>query len=182
MMSASRARRASILAPSGLVRSIATNCLLRETTFHHSPTPPLTAPSRRTSSPRGGSILITSAPRSPRFAPIIGPAKIVPKSSTRKLVSGPARGVMFSFPCAGRAAASFLFIPARFGNRIAAADAAERKAFSDIAGALIQVAVDRAEFTRAVEPRDGRAVRADDLAPLVAPRPALRVDHRPVSY
>src|SRR3954469_12874897 len=61
---------------------------------------------------------------------------------------------------------------------ISSRDPAERQALTDIAGALIQIAVDRAEFTRTVEPRNRRTVRPHDLRLLIAPRAALRVEHR----
>ena len=69
-------------------------------------------------------------------------------------------------------------LPGCLGRRVPPGDPAEGQAFADIAGALIEVAVDRAQFSGAVEPRDRRAVGAHDLALLVASRAALRVEHR----
>src|SRR6202040_2214104 len=60
----------------------------------------------------------------------------------------------------------------------AARNAAEREAFAGISGALVEIAIDRAQFAGTVEPGDGRAVGAHDLALLVASRAALGVEHR----
>ena len=55
--------------------------------------------------------------------------------------------------------------PRRLSRRIAPGDAAECQAFADISGALVEIAVDRAQLPGAVEPRDRRAVRAARSAP-----------------
>src|SRR5271165_5495234 len=73
---------------------------------------------------------------------------------------------------------ALLLIPRRFGGGVAAGDAAEGEAFADIAGALIQVTVDRPEFAGAVEPRDWGAVGPHDLGSFIAARAALGVEHR----
>jgi hypothetical protein len=58
---------------------------------------------------------------------------------------------------------------------VASRDAAERRAFP---GALVRVAVDRSQLTRAIEPRRRAAVRPHDLAPSIASGPPLGVEHR----
>src|SRR5690349_2417342 len=68
-------------------------------------------------------------------------------------------------------------VPRRLRRCVAPGDAAEREALTDVAGALVEIAVDRSQLAGAVQPRDGRPVGPHDLAPLVPPRPALRVEH-----
>src|SRR5262245_47229535 len=67
--------------------------------------------------------------------------------------------------------------PRRFGDRVARRDATERQALSDVACALVEIAVDRAQLARAVEPRDARVVGTNDLRVLIAARTALGVEH-----
>src|SRR4051812_14584079 len=90
-MCALRARRRTISWPSGRRRLHVTDFLLRDCTCHHSEVPFRMRRHLRSGSPSpGGSILITSAPKSPSVLAQNGPAMRLPSSSTRIPVRGPA--------------------------------------------------------------------------------------------
>src|SRR5882672_2540784 len=88
--SASFAMRRTISWPSGRRRSAVTDFLLRFWTYHHSDVPRWSFLHLRTGSPPGGSILITSAPKSAKNFPAKGPAMSCPSSTTFT----PARGLL----------------------------------------------------------------------------------------
>src|SRR5215469_7115052 len=92
-MSASFARRRTISLPSSAFRFTVTDFLLRACTAHQSDVPPASGYSlrhlRSGSPPLGSSILMTSAPNSPRKRAANGPAISVPSSSTLTPESGP---------------------------------------------------------------------------------------------
>src|SRR5947207_1657309 len=71
--------------------------------------------------------------------------KRMPSGSTKPIAAANFRSLAVSH---------FLF-PRRFSSGIAPGDAAERQAFADVSGALVQIAVDRTQLARAVQPRDG---------------------------
>src|SRR5688572_13215832 len=87
------ASRRTISWPSGLRRLQVTDFLLRDCTCHQSEVPLRILRHLRSGSPSpGGSILITSAPKSARVLPQNGPAIRLPSSITRTPVRGPAIG------------------------------------------------------------------------------------------
>ena len=57
-------------------------------------------------------------------------------------------------------------------------NAAEGQAFANIPSALVQIAVDRAQFSSAIQPGDRGTVRAHDLSLFIASRATLGVEHR----
>src|ERR1700756_3681490 len=69
-------------------------------------------------------------------------------------------------------------IPGGLGGCVAPRNATERQAFPDISGALVEIAVDRTQFSGAVQPWDWRAIGTHDLPPFIASRTALRIEHR----
>src|SRR5262245_15998145 len=80
--SATSCRRSSC--PSALRRSTAIERLFRDCTCHHTEVPSLISRQLRSGSPLpGGSILMTSAPKSPRILPQKGPAISCPSSTMR---------------------------------------------------------------------------------------------------
>src|SRR5688500_874136 len=84
------ASRRTISCPSARRRSQLTERLLRDCTCHHSDTPFLMRRHLRSGSPSpGGSILITSAPKSASVFAQNGPATRLPSSSTFTPASGP---------------------------------------------------------------------------------------------
>src|SRR3954471_7227574 len=89
-MCALRARRRTISWPSGRRRLQVTDFLLRDCTCHQSDVPfRMRRHLRRGSPSPGGSILITSAPKSASVLAQNGPAMRLPSSSTRIPVKGP---------------------------------------------------------------------------------------------
>src|SRR6266850_3252703 len=92
--------RSSSVRPSGALRLSVTLCLLRLTARKYVASPPTNGGHERVSSPLpGSSILITSAPMSPRIIEQKGPASTRVRSSTRIPDSGrSARGTMFPLP------------------------------------------------------------------------------------
>ena len=81
--SASRTSRRTTSWPSGWRRSSVTLFLLRDCTCHHTLVPSLSKRHLRSGSPSpGGSILMTSAPKSPSVLPQNGPAISWPSSRT----------------------------------------------------------------------------------------------------
>src|SRR6185295_20188986 len=90
MMCVPRARRRTISCPSGWRRSQVTDFLLRDCTCHQSEVPLRMRRHLRSGSPSpGGSILITSAPKSASVFAQNGPAISEPNSRTRTPASGP---------------------------------------------------------------------------------------------
>src|SRR3954469_7416739 len=90
MMCERRARRRTISWPCGSRRSQVTDFLLRDCTCHQSEVPFRMRRHVRSASPSpGGSILITSAPKSPSVLAQNGPAMSEPSSRTRMPVRGP---------------------------------------------------------------------------------------------
>src|SRR5258706_12029358 len=91
MTSARPIRRRSTAAPAGCLRSSTTERLLRLTARWIELMPGWRAtPAARAMSPSGGSILITSAPRSPRIWVASGPSTTAVRSMTVTPASGPA--------------------------------------------------------------------------------------------
>src|SRR2546428_5084440 len=92
--------RLSSSRPSGALRLSVTLCLLRLTARKYVASPPTNGGHERVSSPLpGSSILITSAPMSPRIIEQKGPASTRVRSSTRIPDSGrSARGTVFPLP------------------------------------------------------------------------------------
>src|SRR5690242_8351045 len=79
--------------PSSVVRSRTMLRLERLSISNGGLTPrsqPSIRPNRRPGSPRGGSILMTSAPQSARMPPVAGPATQTPSSTTLMPATGPA--------------------------------------------------------------------------------------------
>src|SRR5262245_54973076 len=72
---------------------------------------------------------------------------------------------------------STLSQPGLLRRGVTPCDAAESQAFPDVPGTLVHVAVDRAKFTRTVEPRYRAAIRPYDLAPGITSGPPLCVEH-----
>src|SRR3954470_537004 len=90
MMCESRASRRTISWPSGVLRSQVTDFLFRDCTCHQSDVPLRMRRHLRSGSPSpGGSILITSAPKSASVLAQNGPAMRLPSSRTRIPLRGP---------------------------------------------------------------------------------------------
>ena len=85
--SASRRSRFASSCPAGFERSRVTQRLLRAASAHQSDSPLSIESSERSGSPRGCSILITSAPKSPISEATTGPARRVAASTTRRPLS-----------------------------------------------------------------------------------------------
>ncbi len=104
--SASRASARNSSCPSAVERLRVTVRLFRPTTFHQSGTPSFECPCVRIGSPFGCSILITSAPKSPRNVAMSGPAKSVATSRTRTPSSGRDCAAVTAAPRQARAGTS----------------------------------------------------------------------------
>ena len=88
--SASRASSRTMACACGWRKSNARDCLLRDWTCHHTEVPSLSRRHLRNGSPLpGGSILMTSAPKSARVLAAKGPAISCPSSTTLSPASGP---------------------------------------------------------------------------------------------